>query len=152
MIARSGARRMKHTEGASLIEFSLIAFMLMVLLLGVVEMARMALVYTALANAARFGARYASVHGHGRAGGAGADGESGPGGNPPQVLTVVKNVASAGMVHLSDSEITVTYSPSNRPGSVVTVTVAHIYDPLIPFFDALLNSHMGSTSQGVITF
>jgi Flp pilus assembly protein TadG len=152
MIARFSARRMKHTEGATLVEFSLVALMLVIMLLAVVEMARMALVYSALANAARFGARYASVHGHGRAGGAGADGESGPGANPAQVLTVVKNVASSGLVHLSDSNISVTYSPSNKPGSIVTVTVAYTYDPLMLYFATSLNARLGSTSQGVITF
>ena len=151
-MARRAGGRLTRTEGGSLVEFSLVTVMLVLVMIGVVEVARMTLVYTALANSARAGARYASVHGHGRAGGSGVNGESGPASNPAQVLTVVKNVASAGLVRLADANITVTYSPSNTPGSTVTVRVVYTYAPLVSYFSALLNAHLGSTSQGVITF
>jgi Flp pilus assembly protein TadG len=124
--------------------------MFIIVLLGVVEMGRMVLVYTTLANAARAGARYAIVHG--------ADqtvSPSGPG-NPctcTQVQTVVKNFASAGLVNTSLLTITVNYPDnSNNAGSRVTVSVSYPYDPLVKFFNSLLNQTMGSTSQGVITF
>lgn len=152
MIARFSAYRLKDTKGSTLVEFSLVTLILVIVSLGVVEMARMLLVYTAIANSARAGARYASVHGHGRAGGVGADGESGPGNNPPQVLAVVEYFASAGSVTLSDSNITVTYSPSNLSGSLVTVTAAYTYAPLVSYFSTLLSTSLGSTSQAAITF
>jgi Flp pilus assembly protein TadG len=152
MIARLSARRVKHTEGSTLVEFGLVSLLLVIVILGIVEMGRMVLVYTAIANAARAGARYASVHGHDRSGGSGADGESGPGNNPNQVLTVVKNFASTGLVSLSNSNITVSYSPSNTPGSIVTVKVVYTYSPLVAYFNGLLTVKLGSTSQGVITF
>jgi Flp pilus assembly protein TadG len=135
-----------------MVEFSLVVVAFVMVLIGVLELSRMVLVATTIANASRAGARYASVHGHGRAGGSGADGESGPASNPAQVLTVVKNVASAGLVSLDDSNITVTYSPSNTVGSTVTVKVVYTFDALVPYFKTLLNAHLGSTSQGVITF
>jgi Flp pilus assembly protein TadG len=152
MIGALSVRRLKTAEGSTLVEFSLVAFMLIIVILGVVEMGRLVLVYTTIANSARAGARYAIVHGHDRAAGSGADGESGPGNNPAQVLTVVKNFGSAGLLHLSDSNITVTYSPSNTVGSTVTVKVVYTYDPLVSFFNNLLNVNLGSTSQGVITY
>jgi Flp pilus assembly protein TadG len=152
MTRRFKVRATKPEKGSTLVEFSLVVVMFVIVLLGVVEMARMVLVSTAIADAARAGARYASVHGHGRAGGSGADGESGPGNNPAQVMAVIKGVASAGLVSLSDSNITVTYSPSNTAGSTVTVSVVYTFVPLLPYFKTLLNSHLGSTSQGVITF
>jgi Flp pilus assembly protein TadG len=142
----------EHTKGSALVEFSLVVVMFVMVLVGVVELVRMVLVSTTIANAARAGARYASVHGHGRAGGTGADGESGPGNNPAQVITVVKGVARAGLVTLGDSNITVTYSPSNAAGSTVTVKVVYTFDSLVPYFKTLLNARLGSTSQGVITF
>jgi hypothetical protein len=46
----------------------------------------------------------------------------------------------------------VTYSPSNTVGSTVTVKVVYTYDPLVSFFNNLLNVNLGSTSQGVITY
>ena len=138
-------------RGSSLVEFALIAVVFILVLLGVVEMGRMVLVYTTVANAARAGARYAIVHGGDRTG-AGADGPSGPG-NISQVQTVVKNFASAGLLTTGNLTISVTYSNgANTVGSPVSVTVTYPYDPLVTFFDPLLSNTLGSTSQGVITF
>jgi Flp pilus assembly protein TadG len=138
-------------RGSSLLEFALIAVVFILVLLGVVEMGRMVLVYTTVANAARAGARYAIVHGGDRTG-TGADGPSGPG-NISQVQTVVKNFASAGLLTTGNLTISVIYpNGANAVGSPVSVTVTYPYDPLVPFFDPLLSNTLGSTSQGVITF
>jgi Flp pilus assembly protein TadG len=152
MTERFAARRKKQAKGTTLIEFALVTLMLMLVLLGVFELSRMVLVLTTIANAARAGVRYATVHGSDRSGGSGYDGQSGPANNPAQVLTVVKNFASGGLMRLNSSNISVTYSPSNAPGSVVTVTVTYTYDPFISYFNNSLRAHLGSTSQGVITF
>jgi Flp pilus assembly protein TadG len=142
--------RSREDRGSSLIEFALISFMFVILLAGVVEMGRMVLVYTTIANAARAGARYAIVHG--------ADqtvSPSGPG-NPctcTNVKTVVKNFASAGLVNTSALTITVSYPDGdNNAGSHVTVKVMYPYDPFVRYFGTLLNKTLGSTSQGVITY
>jgi Flp pilus assembly protein TadG len=145
------ARFWKMDRGSTLVEFSLIAFMFIMVLLGVVEMGRMVLVYTTVANAARAGARYAIVHGGDRTG-SGVNGPSGPG-STTQIQTVVQNFASAGLVNVSNLNVNVTYpNGANTAGSPVSVTVSYTYDPLIPFFSTLLNTTIGSTSEGVITF
>jgi Flp pilus assembly protein TadG len=144
--------RSREDRGSSLIEFALISFMFIILLAGVVEMGRMVLVYTTIANAARAGARYAIVHG--------ADqtvSPSGPG-NPctcTNVKTVVKNFASAGLVNTSTPPLTITVSypnGNNNAGSLVTVKVMYTYDPFVNYFGTLLNKTLGSTSEGVITY
>ena len=142
--------RWREDRGSSLIEFALISFMFIILLAGVVEMGRMVLVYTTIANAARAGARYAIVHG--------ADqtvSPSGPG-NPctcANVKTVVKNFASAGLVNTSALTITVSYpNGDNNAGSPVTVKVMYPYDPFVRYFGTLLNKTLGSTSEGIITY
>ena len=152
MTPRFRARRAKRTRGGNTFEFALTALMLVLVSLGVVEMSRMALVYTTIANATRAGVRYACSHGSDRSGGSGINGESGPGSNPTEVLAVVENVATAGLIQLAASNIAVSYSPSNTPGSTVTVTVQYTYAPLIGYFNRSLNVPLGSTSQGVITF
>lgn len=134
-----------------MVEFSLIAVMLVIVLLAIVEMGRMVLVYTTVANAARAGARYAIVHGGERTG-SGATGPSGPG-STTQVQTVVKNFASAGLLNTSNLTITVSYPNGlNTAGSLVSVTVTYPYDPLVPYFSTILSTTLGSTSEGVITF
>lgn len=146
-----GLGRWKKDEGSSLIEFSLIAFTFIIVLFGIVEMGRMVLVYTTVANAARAGARYAIVHGGERTG-SGVNGPSSAGSNT-QVQTVVKNFASAGLVDISKLNIIVAYpDTTNTAGSRVSVTVTYPYDPLVGYFNSMLSKTLGSTSQGVITF
>jgi Flp pilus assembly protein TadG len=142
--------RWRENRGSSLVEFALISFMFVMVLAGVVEVGRMVLVYNTIANAAREGTRYAIVHG--------ADqtvSPSGPG-NPctcTDVKTVITNFASAGLINTSAMTITVSYPDgNNNAGSHVSVKVLYTYDPFVNFFNSLLNTTLGSTSQGVITY
>jgi Flp pilus assembly protein TadG len=143
----------RRRSGQSLVEFSLVAVLTVLMLLFVVEMSRMVLVYTTVANAARAGARYAIVHGSSRSGcGETVDSTSGPT-CPNQVVTVVKNFASAGLLTTSRLVVTVTWpdaSPSNDPGDAVNITVVYPYDPFTSYFSKTLR--LGSATQGIIVF
>ena len=143
--------RVKCEEGSTLLEFPLICVMFILVLLSVVEIGRMVLVYTTVANAARAGARYAIVHGGDRTG-SGVNGPSGPG-STSQIQTVVQNFASGGLLTTSRPTINVSYPDgTNTPGSRVSVQVTYPYDPLVSYFNASLSSTVGSMSQGVIAF
>ena len=136
--------------GQTLVEFSLVTLMTVIMLLAIVEISRMVLVYTTVANAARVGARYAVVHGSDRTG-SGINGPSGPGNNPSQVVTLIKNVATAGLLQASNLQITVNYpGGSNAPGQLLSVTVIYPYDPFTSYFP--LRVRLGSVSQGIILF
>jgi Flp pilus assembly protein TadG len=146
----------KREEGDTLVEFSLVAFLLIMILFGVVEMSRMILVYTTIADAARAGVRYAMVHGGDRSG-SGSTGPSGPSSGTsctcPEVQTVVNAYAAAGLINTANVTTTVTYPDStNLPGSHVTVAVQYTYNPLVSYFSPSLTKTLSSTSQGVITF
>jgi Flp pilus assembly protein TadG len=148
--SRSNSRR-KNQRGQSLVEFSLVCFLLYIVSFAVVEIGRMVLVYTTVANSARAGVRYASVHGSSRTAGLGASNAAGPGNNPAQVVTVIGNFASAGLLSTGRLNITVHYpGGSNAPGQLVSVTVIYPYDPLTTWLPFRVN--LGSTSQGVIAF
>ena len=138
-----------------MVEFGLVAVLLVMVLLSVVEMGRMLLVYTTMANAARAGARYAIVHG-GQRTGSGLDGPSGPSCGPnscPAINTVVSHFASTGLLDSTKVTTSVTYPDgTNTPGSRVTVTVSYAYDPMIGYFKSALSRTLGSTSEGVIDF
>jgi Flp pilus assembly protein TadG len=150
MRKKVGTRRAE--KGAVQIEFALVALTLVLLFFGIVEMERMLLVYTALANSARAGVRYAMVHGSDRSG----SGITGPSssGSYGNVQNTVKAVASAGTINTANLTINVSYTAcpgcnSNDPGSTVSVQVIYPYDP----FTALpLKVNLSSTSEGVITF
>jgi Flp pilus assembly protein TadG len=143
MIQRLRPRHLKRSDGATLVEFGLVVLVLLTFIAGIIEMGRLVLAYTTIANSARAGVRYAIVHG--------GDLTSG-GGNADDVKTVVKNFAGAGTIQVADSDITVDYSPDTKAGSTVTVKVVYTYSPMFGYFSSLLNVRLGSTSQGVITF
>ncbi len=149
---RPGVRNPKSgRRGQSLVEFSLTAFLTAVTLLFVLEIGRMLLVYTAIADAAREGVRYAIVHGSSRTAGSGQTNASGPASNPAQVLSVVKNFAGTGPLTIGNLIVSVTYpGSSNAPGQAVNVSVVYPYDPFITYFPATLR--LGSASQGIIQF
>ena len=138
-------------SGQTLVEFSVVAVLTAIMLLFVVEMGRMLLVYTTVANAARAGVRYAIVHGGTRSAGSTVDNASGPGNDPTQVVTVIKNFASGGLLTTSRLVVHVTYpGGSNAPGQYVTVSVVYPYDPLTTYFSKTLR--LGSATQGIIVF
>lgn len=149
-----------HEEGNAIAEFGACAVLLVMVLIGVVELGRMILVYTTIADATRAGARYAIVHGADRTG-SGADGPSGQG-SDAQVKTVVKNFASAGMITLPDTAINVTYpqasatglctSSGNLAGCQVQVSVTYQFLPLLGYYNSMLSVPLSSTSEGVIAF
>ena len=143
--------RGRSEKGSTAIEFALVAVMFIIMLVSVVEIARLMLVFNAVANAARAGARYAITHGVNRTG-SGVNGASGPG-STTQVETVVKNFAKTGLLTTANLTITVSYpSGNNNAGSPVRVTVTYPYDALIPYFRTLFGRTVASTTEGVITF
>ena len=125
--------------------------MTVMMLLFVIEMGRMLLIYAAIANAAREGVRYASVHGSTRPVGATQSDASGPSANPAQVVTVVDNFAGTAPLSTSLLVVNVTYpGSSNAPGQTVNVSVVYPYNPLTTYFPTTLR--LGSASQGIILF
>lgn len=141
----------RASAGQSMVEFSLVCFMLGIVLLAVIEIGRTMLVYTTVANAAGAGARYAIVHGSSRPAGAGMSDASGPGNNPAQVISLVTDFAAAGALNTSRLVVTVTYpGGSNAPGQLISVTAKYPYDPFTTWLS--LGVTLGSTTEGVIVF
>jgi Flp pilus assembly protein TadG len=142
--------RRKKSRGGTLIEFTLVAFLLIIVLLSVVEMGRMVLVYTTVTNSARAAARYAIVHGGLRTG-SGTNGPSGPADDPPEVVQVVKNFAHTGLLDVTRLTIQVTYpNGTNTVGSSVNVVVSYAYNPMIGLLP--LRVPLSNASRGVIVF
>lgn len=138
----------RDNRGQTLVEFGLVAVVLVMLLLGVFEIGRMILAYTTVANAARAGARYAIVHG--------TDNLA----STDDIKTVVKNFLSTAPVDTSTVTTDVSYPGDPRktgstnctnPGCVVVVTATYPYQPIITYFP-WPTINFRSTSQGVITF
>lgn len=145
-------------RGQALVEFALIAVVLIALVLGVLEIGRMVLCYTTVANAARAGARYAITH-------ASVPPTTSTAGSVAamknKVTAVVKSFAAAGTLNTDPAKLTisVSYSCSTSPcadattvGNFVSVTVRYSYDPLMTYYFSPSSIKLGSTSEGVITW
>src|SRR5260370_20154424 len=141
--------RRSRQRGSALIEFALVAFLLLLVMFAAIELDRMLFVYTSLADAAKAGARYAIVHGNDRlASGAAVDGPSGPGDDPAQVLTSVQSYTSL-MINTAALTVHATYPDgTNTTASQVKVLVQYVYDPwtVLP-----LGVTLSATSEGIIS-
>ncbi len=142
----------RKRRGQSLVEFSVVTLLTVLMLLFVVEMGRMVLLYTTIANAARAGVRYAIVHGSSRGNtSTPVNNASGPGNNPAQVVAAVDNYASSGPLATSLLVVSVTYpNASNAPGQPVKIAVVYPYNPLTSYFPRTVL--LGSSSQGIIVY
>jgi hypothetical protein len=133
--------------------------MFIMLLLGVIEMGRMILVYTTIAHAAKYGERYAIVHGFFRTGSTDTT-NTGP--TATDIRTQVQNFS--GIAPLTPSNVNVavnyptyvfdlhTYCGTNAAGCPVQVNVTYPFDPLLGYFNTMLSVNLSSTSEGVITY
>jgi Flp pilus assembly protein TadG len=141
-------RRKSPKRGATLIEFALVAFLLMMVIFAGFEFNRMILVYTTLASASRAGVRYAIVHGSDRTGSSGSDPASGPL-DTSYVVAKVKQFASMGTLNTDNLTVTVDYPVNNKPGSLVKVSLSYPYNPFVVL---PLNVNITSATQGRIVF
>ena len=131
----------RSRRGSSLVEFTIVAFVLVLVMLAALEFDRMLLAYTSLCNATKMGVRYAIVHGN--------DSSS------VASVTDVQNQVKAYLAGMdkSDTHLTISVSfPSGQDaGNPVTVTAQYTYDPWVVRLP-LSGVRLSSRSQGVITW
>ena len=132
-------------RGSTLIEFALVAFLLLGILFIGIEMDRLLFVYANLADAAKAGTRYAIVRGANRSSGASTAGD------PSPVVDKVKAYITG--IDPSRLTVNVTYpdGSSNALNKHVKVEVQYLYDPWAGF-GRLRGITLSATSQGMIVF
>lgn len=119
---KGGVTRDPSRRGSTVVEFTLVFILFLVLLLGVVEIGGAVWTYTTVAFAARQGARFAMIHG-----------SANPvldGGGNDITDTQVEAVVQANAVGLDPSKIVVdppTWTPDRSRGSIVELQVSYPY-------------------------
>jgi len=131
-------RRFTESEqGATMVEFAIVAGLILIpLLLGIVEFGLAAWQKNSVAADAREGARYAVVRGS-------------TSGRTATVDSVAKYVKTRTSLDTAGLRVYASWSPNKRPGSVVTISVAHSVPRRGPFIRAHADS---ATSKMVILF
>ena len=104
--------RREGERGTAILEMALLLPVLLLVVLGTIDFGRAVYVHNALANAARDGARFASVD--------------------PTNTTCIKTLAerNSSLANLGNSDVTVTRGGSLDLGQPVTVAVQSTYQPL----------------------
>jgi|SRR5580700_4007879 Flp pilus assembly protein TadG len=144
----------RSQRGSTIVEFAIVAFVLLLVVFGVFEFCRMALVYADLANASRVAVRYAITHGVDRTSAC----NSGAGCGPTDGTATASNICGTSGVltsfadgPLNTSNLNCTYSGlGGAVGTIVRINISYAYDPwfnIVPYRVTL-----SSTSQGVITY
>jgi Flp pilus assembly protein TadG len=106
--------------GAAAVEFGLVASFILMLLTGIMEVARYIAAQQDLVSAVHAAGRYAIVHGSKSA-------------SPASTSTLQTQVGS-NLALLASTAVTttVTFSPNNSPGSTVNITSTYTWTPLVP--------------------
>lgn len=104
----SGVRR--RDGGQALVEFALVAPILLFLLLGIVDLARAWNVYQVLTDAGREGTRYAVVDN---------------GSTDAQIRALIRQAASAAGITVSDADITVVEGTGRGEPTTVSIQYGH---------------------------
>jgi hypothetical protein len=146
--------RLSPQRGSSIVEFSIVAFVLLLVLFGVFEFCRMGLVYADLANASRVAVRYAITHGVDRSGacasgvgcgsGDGTAGSSDICGASGVLTTFAKGPLNTSNLVCTSSGL------GGAVGTTVRINVSYAYDPWFNITPYKIT--LSSTSQGIITY
>jgi Flp pilus assembly protein TadG len=126
----------KSEDGAGLVEFAIAAPVFMLVLYAIIELGLAVWQKNSVASDVREGARYAVVRGT----------TSGRTATAESIASYVKTRTS---LDTAAVRVYTTWSPNKRPGSVVTVSVAHNVLRRGPFIPAHTDS---ASSQMVIAF
>jgi Flp pilus assembly protein TadG len=110
MIARSLRRLRRHDRGQALVEFALVAPILLILILGIVDFARAWNVYQVLTDAGREGTRNSVVDN---------------GSTVAETQNLIINAANRAGIQLSPSNITVQVGTNSGDATTVTINYTH---------------------------
>jgi Flp pilus assembly protein TadG len=131
---RRPAQRLQ--SGQSLLEFTVMAIVLAVLLMGVLDLARAYFTYLALKDAAAEGAYFGSAYP--QCVDASVVGANPACGGANNIVYRTRNSAPVGgLVDWQTANVQVTLPPALQPGESITVSVAYQYQMLTPIISAI---------------
>ncbi|MFA6562333.1 MAG: TadE family protein [Verrucomicrobiia bacterium] len=133
---KSRAACHRGETGQTLVEFCICALLFMMLVFGVVDLARGVFAYNSIAHCAREGVRYAVVHG------ADSAAPVGPAANDATLASVVRGFATG--LQSNNLSVLSRWPSGNQTGAVVNITVSYTFQPVTMFFRTLALSNSSS--------
>jgi Flp pilus assembly protein TadG len=144
-------RRLRGEEGSALLEFAISSTVLFLCLFGILGLCGALYTYNFVVDAAHEATRYAIVRGSSCSGLSNCPLSSNATTASTALQTYVRNLSYPG-INPNNLNLALTWSPSNAPGSTVSVTVTYTYPLNIPFWrqsGTILN--LTNTSQMTIS-
>ncbi len=136
-----------NERGQSLVEFTLMVSIAMILMLGMLDLGRAFFTFLAMQDAAGEGASFAAVHPIWRTSANQAD--------PNNITYRVRNSAPTGtLVDMNTATVTVTDDGDTNIGSLITVTMTADYQLVTPFVGGIIGSQtlpLTTRSVAIIT-
>ena len=132
-------KRWRSQRGTTMAEFALVATPCLLLFFAIINFAMALYCYDFVCYGAQQAARYAIVHGSSSTAPASAS-----------TMTSYVDGLVVGVLSTSSLTVTTTWSPNNNPGSVVTVTVSYVYQPLTAMVSTV-NLTLSRTASMVIS-
>ena len=129
--------RRRRERGQGLIEFSLMAIFLVILMMGVLDLGRAYFTYLALKDAAQEGAYFGSAFPQCVA-------SAGACADPNNIPFRVRHSANGGLVDWAGpgAHITITLPPVVQAGESLTVTISYQYQMLTPLVGTIANGQV----------
>jgi Flp pilus assembly protein TadG len=128
---------MKSRRGSTMIESTLVATVYLLLLVAIMECGRLGFAYNSVSFAAHRAARWASLRGA----------SSGHAASAADVRTEANGLLTA--LDFANVSVSTTWTPDNRPGSTVQVTVSYGFRTLLVPMSARLMT-LATTSRQVV--
>lgn len=151
MIMRESSGRARKIRGTALAEFGMAVTVFLMLTVGISEFARALYDYDFVCYAARAATRYAMVNGSTRTSPAtAATVASLVGGMAEGVGATTSSSSCSGSPPPGSLCTNTTWTPNNKPGSTVQVTVTYYFNPFEKLVSWLSSMPLSSTAQAVV--
>ena len=118
-----------------MVEMALVSMLFFTLIIGILDVGRAVFTYNRISAVTRDATRHAIVHG--------ARSSS------PATATDIQDYVQNKLVGLTGVGVTTTWTPGNRRGHKVRVTVGYTYQPIIGFVPSV---QLGATSQMAMSY
>ena len=134
-VMRFSRIRMNECRGTAIIEMALVSLLLFALIIGIVDVGRAVFAYNTISAVTRDATRHAIVHG--------ARSSS------PVTATDIQDYVQNKLIGFNGVNVSTTWTPSNRRGHKVRVTVDYAYQPVVALFPSV---QLSATSQMAMSY
>ena len=135
LASRFSKIRMNQCRGTAVVEIALMAMLFFGLIVGILDVGRAVFAYNSVAAVTRDATRFAIVHGRRS--------------SSPATATDIQDFVRDRLSGFDGVNVSTTWTPNNRQGSLVRVRVTYNYNPIVALFPSV---ELKATSQMAMSY